>query len=46
MANDQGYVELVETCDNICKVIERGMGEKKLDELSESVRGAIDQLNK
>ena len=44
MANEQDYVDLGLSCADICKALERGMGEKKLDELSKSVRDAINQL--
>ena len=44
MANDQDYVDLGLSCANICKALERGMGEKKLNDLSKSVRDAINQL--
>ena len=44
MANEQDYVELGLSCASICKALERGMGEKKLDDLSKSVCDAINQL--
>ena len=44
MANDQDYVDLVLSCADICKALERGMGRKKLDDLNKSVRDAINQL--
>ena len=45
MANEQDYVDLGLFCADIFKVLERGMGGKKLDaDLSESVRDAINQL--
>ena len=44
MANDQDYVDLGLSCANICKALERGMGGKTLDDLSQSVRDAINQL--
>ena len=44
MANDQDYVDLGLSCADICKALERGMGEKKLDDLNKSVRDAINQL--
>ena len=46
MANEQDYVELGLYCADICKALERGMGEKKLDELSRSVCDAINQLRR
>ena len=44
MANDQGYVDLGLSCADICKALKRGMGDKKLEDLSKSVRDAINQL--
>ena len=44
MANDQDYVDLGLSCADICKALKRGMGEKKLDDLSKSVCDAINQL--
>ena len=44
MANKSDYVELGLACANVCKALRRGMGEKKLDDLSPSVREAIEQL--
>ena len=44
MANEQEYVELGLSCADICKALDRGMNEKKLDELDKSVRDAINQL--
>ena len=44
MVNEQDYVELGLFCADICKALKRGMGEKKLDDLSKSVRDAIKQL--
>ena len=44
MANKQDYVDLGLSCANICKALERGMGGKKLDDVSESVCDAINQL--
>ena len=44
MANKPEYVELGLACANVCKVLERGLNGKKLDDLSQSVREAIDQL--
>ena len=46
MVNEQDYVELGLYCANICKALEQGMGKKKLDELSRSVRDAINQLRR
>ena len=44
MVNEQDYVDLGLACADICKALERGMGEKKLDDLSKSVCDAINQL--
>ena len=44
MVNKQDYIKLGLFCAGICKTLERGIGEKKLDDLSESVRGAINEL--
>ena len=46
MVNEQDYVELGLYCADICKALERGMGEKKLDEVRKSVRDAINQLRR
>ena len=44
IANEEGYVELGLHCAEICKAIDRGMNGKRLDELSQSVCEAINQL--
>ena len=44
MVNEQDYVDLGLSCADICKAHDRGMGEKKLDDLSKSVCDAINQL--
>ena len=44
MANEGDYVELGLSCANICKALDRGMNGKKLDDLSQSVCDAINQL--
>ena len=44
MINERDYVELGLSCADICKALERGMDGKKLDDLNQSVRDAIDQL--
>ena len=46
IANEEGYVELGLHCAEICKAIDRGMNGKRLDELSQSVCEAINQLTK
>ena len=44
MINEQDYVELGLCCADICKALKRGVGEKKLEDLSKSVCDAINQL--
>ena len=44
MVNEQDYVELGLFCASICEALKRGIGEKKLEDLNKSVRGAINQL--
>ena len=44
MANDQDYVDLGLACADICRGLDRGMNGKRLDDLSQSVREAINQL--
>ena len=44
MANERDYVDLGLSCADICNALQRGMGDKKLDDLSKSVRDAINQL--
>ena len=46
MANKSDYVELGLACADVCKVLDRRMNEKKLDDLSQSVREAIEQLTR
>ena len=44
MVNEQDYVELGLFCADICRALDRGMNGKKLDDLSNSVCDAINQL--
>jgi len=44
MANEADYVELGLSCADICRALERGMDGKKLNDLSQSVCDAINQL--
>lgn len=44
MANEQDFVNLGLHCADICKALERGINEKKLDDLSQSLCEAINQL--
>ena len=46
MANEQDYVDLGLSCADICKALERGMGRKTMNGLSQSVCDAINQLTK
>lgn len=46
MANQQDYVDLGLSCATICKVLERVMDGKSLNDLSESVCDAANQLTK
>ena len=43
-ANKADYVELGLACADVCKALDRGMNGRKLDDLSQSVREAIEQL--
>ena len=44
VANKQDYVDLGISCADVCKVLNRGLEGRRLDELSQSVLGAIEQL--
>ena len=44
MANSTDYVDLGLACADVCKALDRGMNGKKLDDLSQPVREAINQL--
>ena len=44
MANEADYVELGLFCSDICKALERGMDGKEPDDLSQSVRNAINEF--
>ena len=46
MANKSDYVELGLACAEVCKTLDRGMNGKKLDDLGQSVREAIEQLTR
>ena len=46
MANKSDYVELGLACADVCKALDRGMSGKKLEDLSQSVREAIEQLTR
>ena len=44
MANKLDYVELGLACADVCRALDRGMNGKGVDELSQSVYQAIEQL--
>jgi len=44
IANQSDYIELGLHCADVCKVLERGVKGRKLDDLNMSVREAINQL--
>lgn len=44
MINKQDYVDLGMGCADICRALDRGVNGKKLGDLSQSVREAINQL--
>jgi len=44
MINELDYVELGLFCADICRALDRGMNGKKLDDFSQSVCDAINQL--
>ena len=44
VANEQDYTELGLYCADICTALDRGVDGKSLDDLSRSVREAINQL--
>ena len=44
MIDKEDYVELGLTCANVCTVLDRGLNGKKLSDLDNSVRKAIEQL--
>ena len=46
MANKADYIELGLACAYVCKALDRGMKERRLDELSRSVIEAIWQLTR
>ena len=45
-SNEEEYVKIGLNCADICGALDRGMGEKGLDDLNQSVCGAIKQLTK
>ena len=44
MANQADYVDLGLACASVCLALKRGLDGKNLDDLSDSVREAINQL--
>ena len=44
MANDQDYVDLGQTCGNVCKALYGGLKGRQLDELDQPVLDAIGDL--
>ena len=44
MINEQDYVELGLNCADICGALDRGTNGKKMDDLSQSVCEAMNQL--
>lgn len=44
VANERDYVELGLTCADVSQVLDRGLNGRQLDDLSQSVLGAIEQL--
>ena len=46
LVNQMDYVELGLACAEVCTALSRGLGEKKLAELNNSVCEAIKQLTK
>ena len=46
MANEQDCVDLGILCADVCDALRRGTGGRRAEELSESVRSAINRLEK
>ena len=46
MTNEADYVELGLACVDVCAALKRGLGEKSEDDLTDSVREAIQQLRR
>ena len=44
MINETDYVDLGLACADVCKVLDRGMRGRRMDELGQSVLEAIEQL--
>jgi len=44
MANKMDYVDLSLACAGVCGALDRGLNERRVNELSRAVYGAIEQL--
>ena len=44
MVNREDYVELGLTCVDVCTALDRGLDGKRLNDLDNSIREAIEQL--
>ena len=44
MLNKQDYVELGLACADVCRALDRGVNGRRLEEIGQSVREAIEQL--
>jgi len=44
MANEQDYIELGLSCADVCKALDLGLKERRVDELNESMLWAIEKL--
>ena len=44
MANKKEYVDIGSTCADVCKILDRGLNGKRLEELSQAVLEAIQRL--
>ena len=44
MLNKLDYVELGLACADVCRALDRGMNGRRMGDLSQSVRDAIEQL--
>ena len=44
MINREDYVELGLTCIDVCTALDRGLNGKRLNDLDNSIREAIEQL--
>lgn len=44
MAKKRDYIELGLACADVCKALDRGLNRRQEDDLSESVREAIEHL--